>query len=207
LIAYLFNFSIIFLYQANFNSSPLAPPTKSKKKKSNAKKGDAPSTPKKANMQGQGGGRPKGCKFEHSPGGTRTYVAPPGSISSQGKRKLAGADIVPSSSTSANSDETCAHMISEMSDLKRKYRRLVLKNEAYEKVSVTFITQLKNLVSARDGEEESMRKMLEDTQSLIWTLVVLSGLRSHMLSNISKVKKATFFDLMARYRRGREYLK
>lgn len=104
-----------------------------------------------------------GSKFQKSPGGTTTtYIAPNGTDTSQAKRRL-GADIIPSSTSSMQSDEFCAKTIKEMSELKRKYRTAVAKHEALEKITMKFITQLQDLVQARDGESDMMRQMLKST--------------------------------------------
>ena len=98
-----------------------------------------------------------------SPGGTKTYFAPTGHDSSRAKRKLVGAEIIPSSTSSTKGDEACANAIKEVGDLRRTIRKAVKKNEAIEKVSVTYITQLQELVQARDGESEMMTQMLKGT--------------------------------------------
>jgi hypothetical protein len=99
-----------------------------------------------------------------SPGGTKTYSAPTGSYSSRAKRKLVGADIIPSSMISTKNDEACANVIKENADLKRKYRNAVNRIEATEKDSaVTYMSQLQELVHVRNGESEMMIQMLKGT--------------------------------------------
>jgi hypothetical protein len=163
----LFTSITFFSTQANIKSSPLAVATKNtpkkKRKKEKTKGAAAPSTPKKGGGQGIGGGRPVGSKMLTSPGGTKTYIAPTGSDSSRAKRKLVGADVIPSSTSSTIRDEACANAIQEAADLRRKLRKAVKQTEATEKVSVTYITQLQELVQARDRESEMMLQMLKDT--------------------------------------------
>ena len=187
----LFNFPY-FVLQANTKLSPLAAPKKAKKKKSTGtKKGEAPFTPKKGTMQGQGGGRPVGSKFIPSPGGTtKTYVAPPGVSDLHGKRKLAGADIIPSSTSSAINNEACAKMIEELRELKGKYRKVVLKCEALEKASVKFVNQLQELLNARDGESEMMRNMLQDTQFKSVPIYIRPGIQEPSWCSEVKVRLA-----------------
>ena len=154
---YLFTSITLFSNQANIKSSPLAVATKNTTKKKKRKdKGSSGTVNSKEGRRARNWRRSARGEQDANFACTKTYIAPTGSDSSRAKRKLVGADVIPSSTSSTISDEACANAIQEVADLRRKLRKAVKQTEATEKVSVAYITQLRELVQARDGESEMM---------------------------------------------------
>jgi len=77
---------------------------------------------------------------------------------------LAGADVAPSSASSAQINGTCVALITEMSEGKRRHRKAVLKRGELEKASIAYIIGFQGIIAAGDGEQVMMLNMLKSTQ-------------------------------------------
>ena len=77
---------------------------------------------------------------------------------------LAGADVAPSSASSAQINGTCVALITEMSERRRRHRKAVLKRGELEKASIAYIAGFQGIIAARDGEQVMILNMLKSTQ-------------------------------------------
>ena len=144
-------------------------PTKKKKNKDAGFKENKNKSPtaKKGSGQGRGGGRKKGSKLTKSPGGTSKVCHPPPGYTkcaTSKKRLYEGAEVTPSSEATAASGSANSALCAEVCEVKGKVRKLIKKNEVLEKAAVTYITQLQELVRARNGEFSMVMGMLKGTQ-------------------------------------------
>ena len=102
-----------------------------------------------------------------SPGGTsKVCHPPPGSTKCalSKKRIYEGAEVTPSSEATASSGSANSALCAEASEVKGKLRKVIKKTEVLEKAAVTYITQLQELVRARNGEFSMVMGMLKGTQ-------------------------------------------
>ncbi len=129
--------------------------------KSTASSKSATDLKKKGPGQGKGGGRLLGSKVTQSPTSKRIKVLPPaGSDAPLSKRRLMqGATLTPASDITEKSDEVSAARYRSLSEDKGIHRRL----RALEKAVVSHVTQLRDLVRAREGEYETVQSLLQST--------------------------------------------
>ena len=116
---------------------------------------------KKGVGRGKGGGRLPGSKVMRSPNSKkiRVVMPPDATQAPSRKRLLPGADVTPFSEESIKQNALFTTQLRQHSEEKAKAKRL----RAVEKATVAYVTQLQELVRAREGEYSTILSMLQQT--------------------------------------------